>query len=339
MSVNKYALIRYQVLDRCFRNPGRNYFIEDLLEECNNALAEFDPAGGGIQKRQLYDDIAFMESEQGWSIPLDRIPFGRRVHYRYVDLKFSINNQPLNQSEAMMLQSALMVLSRFTGTPQFEWVNQIIPTLEDKFGLKGKRKDVIAFDSNIDLKGLNFIKPVFDAVMNQQVLHIDYKDFKSPEPYRIVFHPYYLRQYNNRWFAFGLNPEHPEIIWNLALDRIQSVNVIDNEYLESETDWDDYFYDIIGVTRPQGSAAETIVLRFSKAQAPYIITKPIHPSQKMKKIDTGVEISVQVIPNFELERLILSFSERVEVISPLWLRERIADFLLKASGIYSNKAD
>ena len=32
MSVNKNALIRYKVLDSCFRNHAKKYFIEDLIE-------------------------------------------------------------------------------------------------------------------------------------------------------------------------------------------------------------------------------------------------------------------------------------------------------------------
>ena len=72
MSVNKNALIRYQTLDRCFRNPGRMFFWEDLLEECNKALINFDPKCEGIQRRQLFNDISFMESEEGWSIPLEK---------------------------------------------------------------------------------------------------------------------------------------------------------------------------------------------------------------------------------------------------------------------------
>ncbi|MCX7745260.1 MAG: WYL domain-containing protein, partial [Flavobacteriales bacterium] len=105
MSVNKHAIIRYQALDRCFRNPGRMYFWEDLLEECNKALLDFDPSCKGIQRRQLFDDIRFMESAAGWSIPLARHRYGKRVYYRYEDLSFSINNQPLNELEAEYIKS------------------------------------------------------------------------------------------------------------------------------------------------------------------------------------------------------------------------------------------
>jgi hypothetical protein len=169
MSINKNALIRYQVLDRCFRNTGRIYFWEDLLEECNNALMNFDPNNEGIQRRQLFDDIRFMESDAGWLIPLTRVRHGRKVFYRYEDLSFSINNQPLNDSEAEQLKSALQIFSRFSGTPQFEWVNEMIPMLESKFGLIERKNEIISFESNIDLKGLHFLTPLFNAIINERV--------------------------------------------------------------------------------------------------------------------------------------------------------------------------
>ena len=334
MSINKNALIRYQVLDRCFRNSGRMYYWEDLLEECNKALIDFDPNCEGIQRRQLFDDIRFMESDSGWSIPLNRIRQGRKVYYRYADLSFSINNQPLNDSEVIQIKSALQIFSRFTGTPQFEWVNEMIPMLESKFGLIERKSEVISFESNIDLKGFHFLTPLFNAIINERVLRIIYKDFKSSEPYEITFHPYYLKQYNNRWFVFGLNSHNHVTNWNLALDRIESLSETAQKYIPSVTDWDEYFFDLVGVTRPEIGNLEEIVLKFSPAIAPYVITKPIHPSQKQKNEPTGLEVRINVIPNFELETLILSFGEHVKVIAPKDFKERISIRLNAARLLY-----
>ena len=334
MAVNKNALIRYQVLDRCFRNSGRMYFWEDLLEECNKALMDFDPNSEGIQRRQLFDDIRFMESEQGWLIPLGRIQYSRKVYYRYEDLSFSISNQPLNDSEAEQMKSALQILSRFSGTPQFKWVNEMIPMLESKFGLIERKSEVISFESNIDLKGLDFLTPLFNAINNERVLSVVYKDFKSSESYNITFHPYYLKQYNNRWFAFGFNSDNQVPNWNLALDRIESLSETAQVYKKSETDWEDYFFDLVGVTWPEGVDLQEIVLKFSSEVAPYVITKPLHPSQKQKNDSSGLEVRLKVIPNFELERLVLSFGEQVKVISPQDFRERIAQRLNSAGRLY-----
>ena len=96
MATNKNALIRYKVLDNCFRNPGRKYFIEDLMEECEKVLIEINPDSGGISSRQIFDDINFIESNEGWQAEIERHRDGKRVYYRYSDTSFSINNMPLN---------------------------------------------------------------------------------------------------------------------------------------------------------------------------------------------------------------------------------------------------
>jgi hypothetical protein len=262
MATNKNALIRYQVLDRCFSNPGRMFFWEDLLKECNQALIDFDPNNEGIKRRQLFDDIKFMESEAGWSIPLNRIPFGKKMYYRYGDPKFSINNQPLNDSEAEQIKATLQIVSRFSGKPQFDWIHEIIPKFETKLGLIERKSEIVGYEEIIELKGIHHFKPLFNAIVNERVLKVVYKDFKSATPYPIVFHPYYLKQYNSRWFVFGLNPEKNIPTWNLALDRIESFSETNQPYIPSETNWKDYFEDIVGVTKPDGGVIEDIILFF-----------------------------------------------------------------------------
>lgn len=130
MASNKQATIRYHALDQCFSNPGRKYFIEDLVEACNISISEFTGSSVEIKKRQVFDDIKFMESEQGWSIPLDRVKDGRRVFYRYSEKKFSIRSRPVNELEVKQLREILTILSRFKGLPQFEWVEEMLMRLE-----------------------------------------------------------------------------------------------------------------------------------------------------------------------------------------------------------------
>ena len=79
LATNKHAQIRYNTLDKCFRNPGKRFAIEDLVAACNEAIYEFTGKEEGIKKRQLYDDIRFMESEQGWSIELEKTKEGIKL--------------------------------------------------------------------------------------------------------------------------------------------------------------------------------------------------------------------------------------------------------------------
>ena len=337
MPINKNAYIRYQVLDRCFSNFGRKFFWEDLLEAVNDALADSIGSGKGIARTQLYKDISFMESEAGFSIPLEKIQDGQRKYYRYKEKNYSIKNSPLSSIEADNIKSALLVLSRFKGLPQFEWVNELIPVLNDKLGFANDSKQVIYFDSNVDYLGIAYIEPLFNSITSKRVLEIEYQDFKNPLPYKVIFHPYVLKQYNNRWFVFGMNEEYENPYWNMALDRIQSIKELSKTYKSTNTDWeDDYFYDIIGVTRIQDVEVQEVVLQFAPELAPYIQTKPIHPTQsKLKFLESGeMVITIKVIPNYELERLILSYGERVKVISPTSVQESIHSRIKTMYALY-----
>jgi len=336
MGITKNAFLRYQTLDRCFRNPGRRYNINDLVKACSEALREFDRDSAGIQKRQVYDDIKFMESSQGWSIPLERIKEGRNVYYRYDDLKFSINNQPINEMEAEQLKSAMLVLSRFKGLPQFEWINELIPKLDQSFNLSNQSQEIISFDSNEFLKGTGFITPLFNAILYKKVLEISYQSFKSDKPQTIIFHSYHLKQFNNRWFLFGKNNNFDNLT-NLALDRIQSVKECNEKYISNTTiDFQEYFDDFIGVSKTENTALTKITLYAQPSLAPYIKTKPLHGSQrKISDDEKGFKFSIEVIPNFELKKLILSFGEDLTVLKPDDFKKQIKNRITENLNNYN----
>ncbi|MDR2585790.1 MAG: WYL domain-containing protein [Prevotellaceae bacterium] len=334
MATNKNAQIRYKILDNCFRNSGRRYFIEDLIRECNRKFSEIDPNSKGISRRQIFDDISFMESSEGWEIDLLKLKDGKRVFYRYADTKFSINNMPLNESDINRLQTALQTISQFKGMPQFEWMCELIPKL--KQGITDMYSPVIMeFENNQDLKGIEHIGTLYDAIVYKKVLAINYlQSFK--EKVLLTIHPYYLKQFNNRWFLFGYNPDKEKYDWNLPLDRITSIAQIQKEYIpNSAIDWSEYFDDIIGVTKPENAVSEKITLHFYDKTAHYIESKPIHGYQKHRWLDdTTLEVHLELIINYELERLILSYADSTKVIQPQSLADRIKLRLNKAKTIH-----
>jgi predicted DNA-binding transcriptional regulator YafY len=316
MAVNKNALIRFHALDKCFSNFGKQFYLEDLLAYCNAALYELNPNAEGIKKRQLFEDIKFMESSQGWSVPLERIKEGRKVYYRYETDDFSINKQPMNEVEAEKLKAALLVLSRFKGMPQLEWVNELILKLQEAFKLQSHDREIINFDANEYLKNIHFLGDLFNAILYKKVLRVDYQSFKSDAVTSFEIHPYYLKQYNNRWFLIGNRVEFMNLT-NLALDRIVSFTEVDKKYEMTVIDFNEHFDDVIGVSIPQDGTATKITLHAAIDLAPYIITKPIHGSQKkITNDETGFTFSIAVIPNYELEKLILSFGEGLKVMAP-----------------------
>ncbi|HAS43559.1 MAG TPA: WYL domain-containing protein [Microscillaceae bacterium] len=331
MPINKNALIRYQVLDKCFSNFGRKYFREDLLEEVNKVLVELNGPDSGIKRTQFYKDLDFMKSEAGYGIELGDYKEGKRMYYRYTDPNFSIKKHLLSHTEQQTLKEAIRVLSQFQGLPQFEWLNELVPILSDKLAMNDTNRQAILFDSNVDYTGTQYIVPIFNAIHHQTVLGIKYQGFNDPHPYDLELHPYILKQYNNRWFVLGYNDFKNSHTWNLALDRILSIRDLPQKaYHSHNINWeDDYFYDIIGVTRIEDQEVTEVVLEFAASLIPYIRTKPIHPSQREVSVakNGDTTLSIEVIPNYELERLLRSFGARVKIISPEWLKEKLIEEL------------
>ena len=78
---------------------------------------------------------------------------------------------------------------------------------------------------------------------------------------------------------------------------------------------------MVGVSVDSGEK-KPIQLQFSEHRFPYVMTKALHPSQRVVDVDNRI-VEINVIPNNELEALILSFGRDVEVISPVEYRQQI----------------
>lgn len=323
MATNKHAQIRYHALDQCFGNPGRRYFIEDLVKACNDALYQQKGILDGVQMRQVQEDIKDMESM--WNIPLVRHKDGKRVYYRYDDLRYSINNQPLNETEINQLKETIYMLNRFKGMPQFSWMEEILARFESAFKLRGTTTSVVGFEHNPYLKGLSLFSDIFNAIVNKQPLHIVYKKF-GREPKQYTFHPYFLKQYNNRWFLLGFceNLEEKKPVTTLALDRIERFTYANIPYVENKgIDFNEYFEDVIGVTVYE-KEVEQVILEIDNSLFPYVETKPLHGSQKIKaRNQQTTTIELNLIINYELENLLLGYIDKIRITAPEHLREKM----------------
>ncbi|MGL5893158.1 MAG: helix-turn-helix transcriptional regulator [Bacteroidales bacterium] len=296
MATNKHAIIRYQALDRCFQNRYKNHYIEDLVEACCVALYDYSGISEGVKRRQVLEDIKFMESVAGYSIPLERVQDGKRVYYRYEDKNFSINSQPISLSEAEQLRDTIVMLNRFKGLPQFDWMEEVLTRFEDTFKLRSNVESVVEFEQNPYLRGLEFFTDLFNAILGRQVLKVSYQPaFGEVREY--IMHPYYLKQYNSRWFLFGLVDGR---LMNMAIDRIDSFEHCSLPYIANQTiDFAQYFEDVVGVTVNERSI-ETILLKIDRGRYNYIVSKPIHESQsELSQLCTEeyVVIRLKLIPN------------------------------------------
>ena len=186
MAQGKNAYIRYKVLDRCFRDSRRHYYMEDLVEACNEVLYNYD--GSSVSERTIREDIHFMQRQAGGGVPLERKMDGHRAYYMYSDRNFSIQNLPMSQSEAEMLSDTIQMLSRFKGLPNQEWLNATLVQMKSTFNIGQAKASYVSFSQNEDLKGLKYFTPLYEAIASQHVVSLEYHQFGRPSYNRII-HP------------------------------------------------------------------------------------------------------------------------------------------------------
>ncbi len=323
MATNKNAQFRYQILDRCFSNFQKRYEIDDLLDEVNEQL--LDIFGTTVSIRQIREDIKYMRDRLTFNAPIEAVPYdGKKCFYRYSDRNFSIYNNDLSVADLNKLKSTIDILGRFRGSVANLWLEEVISNLEYRFGLKSNAEHLISFEQNEQLKGIEHLADIIDATVNHQTLEIVYLTFKSKE-ILMTIHPYYVKQYNGRWFLYGLNDELNKIS-NLALDRIQNYTKSDKPFIKNKLyDFSTYFDDVVGATIPNSDVKkETIGLFFSSNRFPYVVSKPIQKSQKVVDEANGI-IEIHVRPTRELDQQLFSFIPDVVVLYPEWYRKHIKE--------------
>jgi predicted DNA-binding transcriptional regulator YafY len=333
MASNKNALIRYKTIDYCLRNNFKKWTLDDLIEACSDALYEYEGKDINVSKRTIQLDIQLMRSDKlGYNAPIE--VYEKRF-YKYAETGYSITNIPVTDNDVKVMSEAIQLLRQFKDFSLFKEMNGVLQRLEDSvYSSQKNNKSIIHLDKNEQLKGLEFIDPIYAAIQQKKVLKIRYQSFKAHNASDMIVHPQLLKEYNNRWFLLCLNKSK---YYTLALDRIINITQEDHiDYLDNEVDGDEYYKDVIGAT-VSNSRPQRIQFWIEKKNAPYVITKPFHKSQRIiKHTEDGVIFNIFVQINFELERKILGFGELIEILKPERFRNRILGKLHQAVRNYKS---
>jgi predicted DNA-binding transcriptional regulator YafY len=336
MAVHKKALVRYQAIDACLSHPTKWHTLEELIQKVEYALRDHYPDNPSVSRRTIYLDLNFLESESGYRAPIARRK-GREgfMTFAYEDRSFSIFKTPLKDFELAMMSEWIKLLELFQGKPQLEYWQEAILHWKEQYRLNHTEGTaVVAFSDNPYLRNRSVLQDLYRFILERQVILVMYHPF-AEDPIELYIHPYLLKEYNNRWFLFGWQ-EGRERIFNMAIDRIDHIIVADIPYKDAPDDWQEtYFDDIIGVTHLVDMEVTTVEIWADATVSPYLLTKPIHGSQKSYPKGNGQYHFVwQLKPNMELENILLSLGEQIEVLRPIELRAHIHDRLMKAMDRY-----
>ena len=333
--MNKDQFVRYKTLDECFRNINGTYTIEDLIEECNKSLKAFHPGEEQVHvsRRTIEKDLMDLQGRYPLKFE-ENLRLGKKRIYRYVDTSYSLMKDLLSDGkiEQEMLQGVLDTLSLYQNVPQYQWLYVFIQERLHGKGADGTK--LISFDNNDELVGMEYFGQILNAILRQQPLSIEYKPFEL-DSLTFKAHPYLLKQFNRRWYLIARTEQYP--LANIALDRIREVKSLDIEFMPSETDLNEYFNNIIGVTRHEEEPIAEVLLKINKSRYNYVRTKKIHHTQEVVhhlSDKDHVVIKLRVQKNNELTARILSFGCDMEVLEPQDLRDEIKTKVQQLYNMY-----
>ena len=336
MPANKNALIRYKTIDNCLRNTYKRWTLNDLVDACSDALYDCEGISKGVSVRTVQMDLQTMRSDKlGYNAPIEVYD---QKYYRYSDPDFSIMNMPMSENDYQVLHEAVDMLRQLDNFEQFAEMSDVVSRLQDKLAIsKHNRKPIVHFDNVPNLKGLKLLNPLYNYIAQRQSLRIMYQPFSACKSQQYVVFPYLLKEFRNRWFLF-CSRATDLLMFNLALDRIVSVEPIDVPYRDNpQFDSEHFFDNVIGVTKNIGNKPQHITFRATREQSHYIATKPVHPSQKLVSCnpnDGSCIFSIDVVINIEMYSIMMSFGPGVKLLSPRQAVTFMAKKLRQAAAQY-----
>lgn len=211
-------------------------------------------------------------------------------------------------------------------------------------------KTIVEFDGNERLRNIELLPELFVAIRDEKVISFDYHPYGKPKRH-VVLHPHLLKEFNNRWFIFGIAiQDDGEFINNYALDRIcdNTINAEDIRYISAQEkgiDYNHYFDDIVGVSHRKNAKEMKIIIQTNDLYThERIISKPIHNSRQseLMSFDKGKrygEICLRLKPNLELLGTLLSFGHHITIKSPIEYKEEVEQEIQRCFCNYDRDAN
>lgn len=347
MATNKNALIRYKHLDMLLSDRHHYYDINDLTDKVNDMLN--DEGFSTVTRRCIEKDLVYL-TERPFCAPIKRFKWNGKNCVSYKSSSFSIFKQEMTREERNLLREVLNTIGQFEGLDNFEWLDKF------KMGLgNSRRRQIISFSNNPFLANSNLLGTLFDYISNKVVICLSYHTFSDATIRSIDFHPYLLKQYNERWYLLGAADSDMKIL-HFALDRIDKVNPQpEKKYIECEDNLSDRFEDIVGVTLYDDREVEHILCWVSDSSKGYVDTKPIHGSytplkgdkeQQLRSefphLEGGMFFTLDCINNWELIRELCSSGKDLVVLRSSGMvadevRKRVVEMAEQYRKIENNK--
>jgi predicted DNA-binding transcriptional regulator YafY len=280
------------------------------------------------QLRQLGAPLEYVAALYGW---------------RYESKNDFVYNLPiaLTSEDAVLLRVAFETLSKagqLGGLEEaksvFEKINKAVRKWNDRTAT-GKP---IYFDPLPAYAGTRLLAFFLKSIEEHRRVVLKYKPYHSGGVREVLFDPWFLRNYDRRWYAGGYSHDPEEgFVRVFPLERIVGEPVVQGYCHDKPRDFDasEYWSNIYGITVPKEGRVERVVLEWYAIQKLYFLDTPFfEPYVVLEDAPDRLRVAMRVIPNIDLIRKIGSYGGEVRVLEPEWLVEKMKGFHLEGVGRY-----
>ena len=210
-----------------------------------------------------------------------------------------------------------------------------IPFLGGQYGPKyPQARSVVQTEKTPKLLGSELIPKIIRALDENRVIEFIYQRFDDTTQKNVRLHPYLLKEDRHRWYIIGKHTKREDPVTTYALDRMNSIQLLETRFQPITFDFDEYFRYSFGITVTKNDPIE-VILSFTPLQGKYLKSLPIHSSQKIL-VDTVTEfrISLLVKPSWEFYEKLLGYGETVKVVAPQTIIDEMRKKLTAILRIY-----
>lgn len=186
--------------------------------------------------------------------------------------------------------------------------------------------------------GQQYLPPVLEALKENSVVNISYRGYYSAEAKNYQLEPYCVKLFKQRWYLVARNADNG-MVMIYSLDRILDLHKESRKFIfPKDFQPEAFFYGCYGVIACDGTKLETVELQVSEEQANYIRSLPLHESQTETYCGEAFSVFRYLLrPTYDFLQEVLSHGADVEVLSPLWFRQQVADVASEMNRIYKGQ--
>jgi predicted DNA-binding transcriptional regulator YafY len=282
--------------------------------------------------------IRYLRALEAAGEPLYEETNGRRKVWRLMP---SARHQTitLTTSQMVSLYLSRRVFDFLTGTGFKEDLDEVFERLEATL----RRKDFTAA-RNLELKifdvneaphlyadRIEHVNDIMTALLREDRLRVAHGSVSRYQK-QFLLDPYTLLVYKKGLYLAGFSHHH-QGVRTFSLDGFRHVEWLKGEKFEYPADYqpsklaEGAFGLILG-------PRTRVRIFFDDKVARFVRRRQWHPTQEIKRVDGGIELTMEVCGTVELASWVLGFGDQAEVIEPEIMREQLAAELERAAARY-----